>query len=137
METLPQYTTTGVSENRAVLKVKSIDKGILKENFKAIFESEWNKKKDWIRTMIPVSSWVCITTNGTRETENPASWNNQNGGLKIKFLDEKNNALAFIWMRPSGTEPVFRVMCDVKGNNPEGEKQLLAWETEILQKADK
>ncbi|MDY4130842.1 MAG: phosphoglucomutase [Treponema sp.] len=136
METLPQYTTTGVSENRAVLKVKSSDKGILKENFKAVFESEWNKKKDWIRTMIPVSSWVCITTNGTRETENPASWNNQNGGLKIKFLDEKNNALAFIWMRPSGTEPVFRVMCDVKGSNAECEKKLLQWETEMILRSD-
>jgi phosphoglucomutase len=39
-------------------------------------------------------------------------------------------------MRGSGTEPVFRIMCDVKGNRPEMEKEFLQWETEMLQKAD-
>jgi len=42
-----------------------------------------------------------------------------------------------MWMRGSGTEPVFRVMCDVKGNNPEMEKELLEWETQLIQKCDK
>ena len=40
-------------------------------------------------------------------------------------------------MRGSGTEPVFRIMCDVKGQKPQVEKDLLAWETEMLQLADK
>ena len=40
-------------------------------------------------------------------------------------------------MRGSGTEPVFRIMCDVKGNNPEMEKELLEWETTLIRAADK
>ena len=40
-------------------------------------------------------------------------------------------------MRGSGTEPVFRIMCDVKGDNPQMEKELLQWLTEMLELADK
>ena len=40
-------------------------------------------------------------------------------------------------MRGSGTEPVFRIMCDVKGNKVDMEKALLEWETELIKKADK
>ena len=58
------------------------------------------------------------------------------GGLKVIFKDDAGTSVAFIWMRGSGTEPVFRVMCDVKGDNVEEEKELLAWETELIEKAD-
>ena len=60
------------------------------------------------------------------------------GGLKILFY-EKNSKKpsSFIWMRGSGTEPVFRIMCDVKGNDTKKEKDLLAWETKMLAQADK
>ena len=137
IETLPAYTTTGVSEERAVLQVKMEDKGKLKENFKTEFKKFFEEKKSILESDFGITSWKCCLTNGTKEVEGADSWNNANGGLKIRFQDKDENPVAFIWMRPSGTEPVFRVMCDVKGNNPEGEKQLLAWETEILQRADK
>lgn len=39
-------------------------------------------------------------------------------------------------MRGSGTEPVFRILCDVKGNNPQLEAELLEWETSMLQSVD-
>ena len=41
-----------------------------------------------------------------------------------------------MWMRGSGTEPVFRVMCDVKGNKPKEEQKLLEWETKMILRAD-
>ena len=40
-------------------------------------------------------------------------------------------------MRGSVTEPVFRIMCDVQGDNTKMEKELLEWETKMIQKADK
>ena len=136
LETLPVYTTTGVSEKRAVLQVKMEDKGKLKENFKAEFEKSFNEKVSEFNNY-GIYSWKCFLTNGTKETEAGENWNNGNGGLKVLFYDKEQKPFAFIWMRPSGTEPVFRVMCDVKGNNPDLEKKLLSWETEILQRADK
>ena len=42
-------------------------------------------------------------------------------------------------MRGSKTEPVFRVLCDVKGADEascEEERKLLEWETLMLLKAD-
>lgn len=136
IETLPAYTTTGVSEARAVLQVKMEDKGKLKENFKVEFEKFFADKKAEFEAD-GIFGWTCCLTNGTKETVGEENWNNANGGLKIKFHDKNKKPFAFIWMRPSGTEPVFRVMCDVKGNNPELEKKLLRWEAEVLQKADR
>ncbi len=136
IETLPKYTTTGVSESRAILKVKTKDKGVLKENFKKEFVGFWESKKDILLKEFNIASYICCTTNGTKEIVDATNWNNGNGGLKIKFKDTLQNDIAFIWMRPSGTEPVFRIMCDVKGSDTNNEKQLLQWETEILLKAD-
>ncbi len=136
LETLPAYTTTGVSEKRAVLKVKTQDKGKLKLRFQKIFEQEWKQLKSELKEKYHFDYWECFTTNGTKEISGATQWNNGNGGLKIKFYDDKKNPLAFIWMRPSGTENVFRIMCDVKGNKVQTEKSLLEWESYMLEKAD-
>lgn len=134
--TLPQYTTTGVSEPRAVLRVKTADKGMLKQRFKKEFEADWELKKNMLLEELGIASYECFVTNGTAEVKNPAEWNNGTGGLKVMFLSARKEPKAFFWMRPSGTEPVFRVLCDVKGNRPETEKRLLAWETELINRAD-
>ena len=47
-----------------------------------------------------------------------------------------------MWMRGSGTESVFRILCDVKNiyddieKTSKEEKSLLEWETSMLLKAD-
>lgn len=137
LESLPAYTTTGVSEPRAVLHIQTKDHSVLKSNFQKIFEEQWKVQKVFLENY-GIYGWECDITNGTKETlgENDFS-KSEKGGLKIKFLDRRGKASAFIWMRGSGTEPVFRIMCDVKGNNPEVEKALLSWETEMLLEADK
>ena len=137
ISTLPVYTTTGVSEERAVLHVKTFDKGHLKTRFQKIFEADWKKCKDELLQKYNIAYYDAAITNGTKEVAGATDWNNGNGGLKIRFFDRSGKYLAFIWMRPSGTEPVFRVMCDVKGNKPKEEKSLLAWETSIISRADK
>lgn len=137
LNTLPSYTTTGVSEPRAVLHVKNTNHGELKASFQKVFEKEWESKKDSLKKSYGICSWEGIITNGTKETRNVTDFSlSGKGGLKVLFKDKDQNPVAFIWMRGSGTEPVFRIMCDVKGNNPEEEKALLQWETEMIQKAD-
>lgn len=137
LETLPKYTTTGVSEPRAVLHVNNTNHSELKAKFQEIFEKEWDAKKSELSKKYGITSWECNITNGTKESKNTKDFSlSGKGGLKVLFKDKDNNSVAFIWMRGSGTEPVFRVMCDVKGDNPEMEKELLAWETEMIEKAD-
>ena len=138
LSTLPKYTTTGVSEPRAVLKVKTTDHTVLKKNFQKVFEAEYKAKQNELKEKYGICSYEAVITNGTKETLNVSDFSlSGKGGLKILFKDKESKPVAFIWMRGSGTEPVFRIMCDVKGNNAEEEKALLEWETQMIQKADK
>ena len=137
LESLPKYTTTGVSEPRAVLKVKNTDHKVLKAAFQKCFESDWKKKKSELSKKYGIDNYEAVITNGTKETRNVKDFSlSGKGGLKILFKDKDDKPVAFIWMRGSGTEPVFRVMCDVKGDNPQMEKELLEWETDLLMKSD-
>ena len=138
LASLPKYTTTGVSEARAVLKVKTMDHALLKKNFQKIFEAEYKAKEKELKEKYGICSYEAVITNGTKETRNVTDFSlSGKGGLKILFKDKDSKAIAFIWMRGSGTEPVFRIMCDVKGDKAEEEKALLEWETQMIQKADK
>ena len=138
IDSLPKYTTTGVSEPRAVLKVKSTDHTKLKAAFQKAFEADWKKKSADLKKKYGIIDWEAIITNGTNETRDVKDFSlSGKGGLKVLFKDKDKKPVAFIWMRGSGTEPVFRIMCDVKGDNPEMEKSLLEWETELIKQADK
>lgn len=138
IDTLPVYTTTGVSEPRAILKIKTTDHSILKGNFQKVFEKSFSSDADGILSKYGIKSYKCVLTNGTTERIDVKDFSESGkGGLKIQLFENSEKPSAFIWMRGSGTEPVFRIMCDVKGNNAEKEKELLAWETELLQKADR
>ncbi len=137
IETLPKYTTTGVAEARAVLKIKTADHSVLKGKFQKIFEEEWQTKKSELREKYGIENYQAIGTNGTEESPNLTDYSkNGKGGLKILFSDKDKSPLAYIWMRGSGTEPVFRVLCDVKGDKPDMERALLDWEREMILKAD-
>ena len=138
MQTLPVYTTTGVSEKRAVLHIATKDHSVLKARFQNVFDNEWAAKKDALYEKYGILFWECVITNGTKETRRVTDFSKSGkGGLKIIFYNGENQPTAFIWMRGSGTEPVFRIMCDVKGDNPQMEKELLQWLTEMLELADK
>lgn len=137
LASLPAYTTTGVSDPRAVLHIETKDHGELKARFQKIFEKQWIEQKVFLENY-GIFSYECDITNGTKEIRGETDFRKSGkGGLKIKFLGRTSTPVAFIWMRGSGTEPVFRIMCDVKGNNSEMEKALLCWETEMLKEADK
>ena len=135
--TLPVYTTTGVSESRALLKIKTTDHGKLKARFQKEFEASWQQKKEALAKDYGIVAYEAICNNGTKETRNLTDYSlSGKGGLKILFKDAAGKGAGFIWMRGSGTEPVFRILCDVRGSNKQMEEALLAWETELLEKAD-
>lgn len=136
VKTLPVYTTTGVSESRAVLHVKTSDHGKLKGVYQEMFLSWWNKNRTVLKKY-GLESWRSFSNNGTEQTDDIQDFAlSGKGGLKIQFYDAMNYPIAFIWMRGSGTEPVFRVMADVKGDNADLEKKLLQWHSDIIINAD-
>lgn len=138
IDSLPVYTTTGVSENRAILKINMTDHTALKRNFQTIFENSFYQDSEGLRKKYNITGFKASVTNGTKEIFDAVDFSlSGKGGLKILFYENNSSIPAsYIWMRGSGTEPVFRVLCDVKGDNAQKEKDLLAWETKLLQKAD-
>lgn len=138
LASLPVYTTTGVSEKRAVLKIKTKDHAKLKAKFQKAFEADFKTKKKSLEKKYGICAWEAVITNGTKETRDVKDFSeSKTGGLKIIFKDKAGNPSAFIWMRGSGTESVFRILCDVKGDRKELEAELLDWETQLIHKADK
>lgn len=140
ISTLPLYTTTGVSEERAIMQIKTKEHSILKGEYQKYFEKSWKKSKKIFSEQLNISKWKAFTCNGTVEKECTEDFSiSGKGGLKIAFYPENQDTeipTAFIWMRGSGTEPVFRVMCDIKGDNKNKEEKLLLWHREIIKKAD-
>lgn len=137
LKTLPVYTTTGVSQKRAVAPVTQKDHAKLKACYQKVFEDEWAQKKDALLQKYGFASYQAISNNGTEETLCLDDYSTSNkGGLKIQFFSADKVPLAFIWMRGSGTESVFRVMCDIKGDDEMAEKDLLEWHTKMLLKAN-
>ncbi len=137
MASLPNYTTTGVSEKRALLKINTRDHAVLKRKFQKIFTSSWNERKEDLQKRYSFYSWEAVQTVGTTETINIDDFSlSGTGGLKICFFNANKEVIASMWMRGSGTEPVFRIMVDIKNSNIQAEKELIAWETELLEKAD-
>ncbi|MBO7123453.1 MAG: phosphoglucomutase [Treponema sp.] len=139
LDSLPKYTTTGVSESRAILKIKTADHAVLKKNFQKAFERSFKDGADGLVKKHNITSWKASLTNGTKEKLGATDFSkSKKGGLKILFFENNSKKpSSFIWMRGSGTEPVFRIMCDVKGTDAKKERELLAWETKMLAQADK
>ena len=135
---LPKYTTTGVSESRALFKVRSRDIALLKKNFQGEFERSFASDSEGFVGKYSITSWSASLTNGTKEVSRAKDFSKSGtGGLKILFYENGSQTpSSFIWMRPSGTEPVFRILCDVKGSDAQKERDLLSWETMLLRKAD-
>ena len=135
LDSLPKYTTTGVSEECASMHISAAAKAGLKVHFRECFLRSWEEHKEELAREAGIVSFRCFLTNGTVETEASENWDNGTGGLKIKFQDAAGEDVAFMWLRPSGTENVLRLLCDVRGDEPSVEGKLLEWERQLIAEA--
>lgn len=135
--TLPAFRTTSAYESEAILKIRTADHALLKDRYQAIFLREWETRKASLRADFGIEAWEAIAYLGTEERRRTARFSEAGkGGLKILFTDAAGTPVAYIWMRGSGTEPVFRVMADVAGSDPAAERELLAWQRAMITEAD-
>jgi phosphoglucomutase len=135
--TLPVWITTSVFEERAALRVKSADKVALKARYRDIFAAEWKARAPELHRRFGIASWQAFATQGTEEKPVGDDFAaSGSGGLRIVLLTDDGNPKAFLWMRGSGTEPVFRIMADIEGGSPEDEAYLLSWHGGMVRAAD-
>jgi phosphoglucomutase len=132
---LPRFATTGVATPEAKLQVSSGDHAILKEKYQEVFLEEWETKRADLQRRFAITGWEARSCIGTGEQKNLSRFADAgNGGLKIVFTSQGREK-AFIWMRGSKTEPVFRIMADAEGGT-ELERELLQWQHAMVSRAD-
>ncbi len=138
LKTLPVYMTTPVGEKRALLKIETANHSILKRRYQTVFEKEWEEKKTLLAAQFGIVKYRSFCNNGTVQKEDITDFGvSGKGGLKIQFYDCDDKAIGFMWMRGSGTEPVFRIMADIRGASTRAEQFLVEWQRHMISAADK
>ena len=137
---LPAFTTTPSSAPRAVMTVKTRDNAALKAEWERIFRRQWSLHKDELRRKYGFTRWTEFNNEGGESRRGMGAEYRSGaecGGLKIVFSDSRGEDAGFLWMRGSGTEPVFRVMAEIRGVSPAGEKALVMWQRGMTAAADR
>ena len=137
---LPQFQTTSTDDALAKMKIQCTDHGKLKLCYEDVFKAEWEEKKAELAEKFGITSWREINTIGTESYEGTGAEARKagvKGGLKILFSNKEGKDIAFIWMRGSGTEPVFRILADIESSNPEDERYLIQWQHHLVEEADR
>ncbi|MDR0375546.1 MAG: phosphatidylglycerol lysyltransferase [Treponema sp.] len=133
--TLPPFVSTGGYTPDALLKVKSTDHAALKERYQKVFLRDWEKKKEHLYKQYGIVAWNAACYNGIEERLDIKNFGEAGrGGLKIIFVDVQDKRVASLWMRGSGTEPVFRIMADAECFDLE--RELIAWQRAMVIEAD-
>ena len=137
LASLPPYATTSVFEPRAALRVRSRDHAALKNAYEAIFRKNWPALARELEPSCGRLSWKALASSGPAERELAGPFGQSgSGGLKLLLADEAGGAAGFLWMRGSGTEPVFRVMADIRGNDATLEQLLMERHAAMVLEAD-
>ncbi|MDR2159593.1 MAG: phosphatidylglycerol lysyltransferase [Treponema sp.] len=138
---LPAWVTTAVVSPGALLEVRTADHALLKRRYQKIFLREWETRKGQLGALTSgrrrISRWEVSACNGTTERRGLTDFGEAGrGGLKIYFLNDAGDRVASIWMRGSATEPVFRIMADVEGQDKRIEQYLIEWQRRMIAEAD-
>jgi phosphoglucomutase len=137
LATMPRFTTTSVFEERAALRVRSKDQVALKGAYEVLFRKAWPSIAREIEPKLGSVSWKAYASLGSTQKELAGGFTGSGtGGLKIVLVDAGGSEAGFLWMRGSGTEPVFRVMADVRGNDAGLEALLLDRHVGMVREAD-
>jgi phosphoglucomutase len=132
---LPQFSTTPAYSDDAVLQIKTKDHSLLKDRYQKAFLREWEERKEELKASYGIHNWEAIAYNGMEEKRNLTSFGDSGrGGLKILFSGAEGEETAYIWMRGSATEPVFRLMADAETKPLE--RYLLEWQQKMIMEAD-
>ncbi|MDC7227366.1 MAG: phosphoglucomutase [Spirochaetales bacterium] len=143
VESLPDFSTTSAYESEAKMQIGSISHAELKANYEKIFPASFEKRKVELEADFGITGWYEINYEGTsaRKGVGPAFRSGkETGGLKIMLTGPVQNEdgteaivdKAYLWMRGSGTEPVFRVMTDIESSNSEAMHRLLNWQRALV-----
>lgn len=131
---LPEYTTTNAFSPLAGLKVRTNDFSA----FKDLYEKLWTENFPALEDLgIYGAQEYQLEGTCNRQQAGPQGRSgNCRGGLKYHLFDRNRQLLGYVWLRPSGTEPLLRILVDIKGDNRELHDKLLAHQRMLIEKTD-
>ena len=139
IESLPPFFTTSAYEPEAKMQITTRDHAALKRRWEQIFLQEWERNREFLEAEYGITGWREVNYEGTVANEDFGPQyrsGSEKGGLKIIFSNATGEDTDFIWMRGSGTEPVFRVLADSYGNDRQRHDWLLQWHRSMIESAD-
>ncbi len=111
ISTFPNWYSTDAFETEAIMPVPQIEHEILKSNYEKIFPQKFIEDINFWKK-IGVDDYRILSIEGTETIVGPGGRPQPGkGGFKIELFSKKE-CKGFMWMRGSGTEPVFRVLVD-------------------------
>ncbi|MCG8479420.1 MAG: hypothetical protein MI724_10020 [Spirochaetales bacterium] len=134
---LPHFTTIETDDRRAKMSIGATSHKALKaayeralpERIGAVLpalEGEYGTSISWrVENYEGVETRPGVGNRTGRET----------GGLRVIFADSSDRVVASVWMRGSGTEPVFRVLADCRGETQTLADRLIEWQREMVASA--
>jgi len=140
LASLPAFTTSQSSAKNSKMKIACTNYDVLKTEWEDIFHRQWAIHAEVLRSVYGFYSWIQLNNSGidSRPGTGPdARKAASSGGLKIIFRDRMRRDAGFLWMRGSGTEPIFRLMAEVRGVRPEAEAALIVWHRAMISEADR
>ncbi|MCE5272780.1 phosphatidylglycerol lysyltransferase, partial [bacterium] len=137
LESLPRRFSTGQYESRAVLPIASRDHDRLKTVYERLFSERWDSFRRGLGQSLGAAGYGFVNYEGQRAFSGPGGRSaGGRGGFKVLLTDREGRDTAWIWMRGSRTEPVFRVMADVAASRRQ-ENELLDYHRALLVEADR
>ena len=140
LSTIPSFTTTNAYDDKAIMKITTNDHSILKKRYEEIFIQDWDNNEEYLKKEFGIFTWNEVNYEGQDEKTGfgpDYRRESETGGLKIIFSDANGKDTDYIWMRGSGTEPVFRILADCRGSDRTRETWLLNWHRSMIERADK
>ena len=131
---LPRYITTSAFSKDAVMHIRSTDYNRLKAEYESIlgYEGRGRMPKCFSRWEVRQYEGSDESVGIGPEHRTPDS----TGGLKVQFYDSEDRPAGYLWLSKSRTEPVIRTMVDIKGRDMKLHDELLAWQHEMVRRAD-
>jgi len=139
LASLPAFTTSPASAENSKMKIACVEHDRLKTEWEGIFNRQWSIHAEKLRSAYGFHSWIQTNNSGikSRRGDFGRGGFESGGGLKIVFRDKTQRDAGFLWMRGSGTEPVFRLMAEIRGARPEAEEALIVWHRAMVSEADR
>ena len=135
LSAFPRYYMTPAFSPDAVMKIKSRDWDALKAEYERMLSSEAEANMAKCASCYEIRQYEASSEEiggGNEHRPYPST-----GGLKVQFLDADGKPVAYLWLSRSRTEPVCRVMVDVKDADMAEHDRLLAWQRSMVERADR